>query len=360
MSDFGEGLPEIYRQLLPSVTKWSLPREEKSTCNNCPMKKETASEVLEQRLLFNNVTKCCTYHPRLPNYLVGGLLSDTSAAFAEGRRRMLQRLETRIGVSPWWLNPPPLKEFLYKQVKSAFGKAESLVCPFFAKESGGCTIWGYRDAVCSTWFCKYQTGADGHKFWMTAKEYLGFVERVLSRYALLQIDEDFVLDDDSAAYYVDDSLNVEALDNKPEPAELYKTLWRDWEGREQEFYVRCFEIVREMNPDQVQSLMGIDGLIKEKDLGRKREASVSADLPDPLRFNEKATAKWLEDGYVALGSYSYYDAVALPEIAFRLLTKFDGKKPLKEVRAQWHKEFETDLSDDIIQTLYRHRVLLPT
>ena len=31
---------------------------------------------------FNPATKCCTYHPRLPNFLVGALLSDATRSMA--------------------------------------------------------------------------------------------------------------------------------------------------------------------------------------------------------------------------------------------------------------------------------------
>ena len=38
--------------------------------------------------MFRPDTKFCTYYPRLPNFLVGGLLSDDTPAMATGRLRV--------------------------------------------------------------------------------------------------------------------------------------------------------------------------------------------------------------------------------------------------------------------------------
>jgi len=361
MTRIRDSLPVLYRDLLPPLFEEEIPAETKATCSSCSMCASSCRSAVESvdgnSRLFRPDTKCCTYHPRLPNYLVGALLSDEDALLAEGRRRIEEKIQSRVGVSPQWLKPPAKYNLLYDNARRAFGRAESLLCPYFDKEQGMCTVWPYREAVCSTFYCKYVAGADGRGFWMSLKTYLALVEIQLSRYAIFRLCPDYIvagLDREGSAA----ALGPRDLDEEAPSEKDYKALWRAWSGREVEFYKTCFALVRSLPKPEFERFLGLDGTLALEVLEHRHRALVSPRLPDVLAFNPDATVKWLPDGSVALGAYSEFDAIALPGAAYGLLVEFTGKEPVAAVRARLRKEKQADLFEDVLFTLYRHRVLI--
>ncbi|OJH41589.1 hypothetical protein [Cystobacter ferrugineus] len=355
-----DSLPVLYRDLLPEFFQKGVPVETKATCDTCAMCPSSASGTVESvdgvSRLFRPDTKCCTYYPRLPNYLIGALLSDGRAELAEGRRRMEEKMGSRLGVTPQWVKASARYNLLYRNSRQFFGRAASMRCPYYEEQQGGCTIWPYREAVCSTFFCKYVAGADGRKFWMTLKTYLTLTEIQLSRYAVLQLLPEYILAGRDKPELTD-SPSVEDLDERPLPAKDYAALWGKWEGREAEFYRACHDLVRALTPEQVDKLLGLDGVIELKVLEKSHRDAVAPELPKVLKLNPEATVKWLADGSVALGAYSEYDAVALPGLAYALLVEFTGLEPVEKVRERLRQEKQADLHEDILLELYRHRIL---
>ena len=59
-------------------------------------------------LVFAAETKCCTYVPEVPNFLVGRILDDPDPAFAPGRATVNQRIDARVSVTPLGLGRPPV------------------------------------------------------------------------------------------------------------------------------------------------------------------------------------------------------------------------------------------------------------
>ncbi|WP_434388580.1 hypothetical protein [Melittangium boletus] len=356
-----DSLPVLYRDLLPEFFQKGVPVETKATCDSCAMCPSSASGTVESvdgvSRLFRPDTKCCTYYPRLPNFLVGALLSDDRPELAEGRRRMEEKLASRVAVTPQWVKASARYNLLYRNSRQFFGRALSMRCPYYEEVQGGCTIWPYREAVCSTFFCKYVAGADGRKFWMTLKTYLTLTEIQLSRYALLQLLPDYILTGKDKPELGMDSPTMEELEDKPMAAKDYATLWGSWAGREADFYRATYQLVRGLTPERVQELLGLDGLIELTLLDKSRRDAVAPTLPKVLKLNPEATVKWLTDGNVALGSYSEYDAVALPGIAYALLVEFTGQEPVDVVRERLRTEKQADLHEDILLELYRHRIL---
>jgi len=357
-----DSLPALYRSVFPSFFQSSIPPETKATCSACAMCEASNPLHIDSvdgvNRLFRPDTKCCTYHPRLPNYLVGAILSDEDAGMAEGRRRIQQKISRGVAVNPQWIKAPSRYNLLYANARQAFGRSESLRCPYYEPQGGLCTIWRYREAVCSTYFCKYVAGADGRKFWMTLKTWLTLAEIQLSRYALLQLLPDYVLLGKDKADNSGGPLTVEDLDDQRLPEKDYTELWHPWVGREEEFYRRCHESVRALSSEEFESLLGIDGIVELSILKRLHGAAVTANLPKTLKLNPSATIQWLPDGSVALASYSEFDAVALPGAAYALLVEFTGKEPVERVRQRLREEKQADLHDDILVELYRHRILI--
>ncbi len=356
-----DSLPVLYRELFPDFFRKEIPVETKATCSSCAMCQSSAHGAVESvdgvSRFFRPDTKCCTYYPKLPNYLVGALLSDERAELGEGQRRVGEKIASRTGVSPQWVRPSARYNLLYRNSRQFFGKAASMRCPYYELEQGGCTIWPYREAVCSTFFCKYVAGADGRKFWMTLKTYLALSEIQLSRYAVLQLMPEYILTGKDKPD-LSETPTVEDLDDKPLPDKEYAALWRQWAGREHEFYRASYDIIRKLSPEDVEKILGLDGVIELKVLEKSLRDAVAPTLPKALKLNPEATVKWLPDGSVALGAYSEYDAVALPGLAYALIVEFTGREPVEAVRKRLREEKQADLHEDILLELYRHRILM--
>jgi Fe-S-cluster containining protein len=349
----------MYRALLPEPFTREVPVEEKATCASCAMCPESASNVVESfdgaNNLFRPDTKCCTYHPKLPNYLVGALLSDESPALAEGRRRMLGRIESKVAIDPQWVKPPARYALLYRNAHDAFGRASALRCPFF--HEGGCSIWPYREAVCSTFFCKHVSGLDGRKLWMSAKTYLSLIEIQLTRYVLMELLPDYLARGRDKPE-PEGRLGAGELDEAPPSPEVHRARWGEWAGREVELYRRSFEIVRALSAADVERILGLDGTVELLRLERLHARATRPGVPARAKFNPRATVKWLPDGSVGLGAYSEYEAIALPGPAYGLLVQFTGREPTETVRARLREKEQADLADELLISLYQQRILV--
>ena len=357
-----DGLPLVYRTLFPGFFRNEVPVETKATCASCAMCQTSAPGAVESvdgvNRFFRPDTKCCTYHPRLPNYLIGGLLGDDNPGLAEGQRRVRERIASRMGVTPQWIKTPAKYNLLYNSSRQFFGRSLSMRCPYYVENNpaGNCSIWAYREAVCSTFYCKYVAGADGRKFWMTLKTYLTLAEIQLSRYTALKLLPEYILagrDKPEPAGV----LSAEDLDDKALPDKEYAELWGSWAGREEELYRKSYALVSALTAEDFEKIIGLDGVVEQTVLEKHYRAVTAPELPRVLKFNPSATVQWLPDGNLALGSYSEHDAVALPGAAYELLVEFTGKEPVSAVRQRLREQKQADLGEDVLLELYRHRIL---
>lgn len=357
-----DGLPSLYRNLFPAFFAREVPVETKATCASCAMCETSARGAVESvdgvNRLFRPDTKCCTYHPRLPNYLVGGLLADPHPGLAEGQRRVRERIASRQGVTPQWIKTPTKYDLLYHNARQFFGRSKAMRCPYYEEQNGACTIWAYREAVCSTFYCKYVAGADGRKFWMTLKTYLTLAEIQLSRYTALKLLPEYILAGRDKPTPGGTVLTAEELDEQPLPDKEYAELWRQWAGREEELFRASYDLVRGLTAEDFEKIIGLDGVVEQTVLEKHHRAATAPELPNTLKLNPSATVQWLPDGSIALGSYSEYDAVALPGAAYELLVEFTGKQPVTAVRQHLRDAKQADLGEDVLLELYRHRILI--
>lgn len=356
-----DGLPVLYRDLLPDAFQQrEIPTESKATCGTCAMTaqhaKDSVASIDGVDRMFSPDSKCCTYQPRLPNYLVGALLSDQRPELEEGRQRMRDRIASRHAITPQWVRPPGKHRLMYANARRAFGRSLTLRCSFYETASGGCTIWPFREAVCSTYFCRYVAGEDGRTFWTTTKRYLSLVEIQLSRWAVHRVAPSLLLALEAKG---DDPppLGPEELDERPPREQDHRAVWGEWSGREEELYRACHEQVRTLTPDQVERTLGFDSVVHLATLDRDHDRATRPALPEKLRFNPTATLKWLPDGSFAVGAYSDLEAVNLPAQAHPMLLFFDGREPVDQARARMREEWKVDLDDELLLLLYRHRVL---
>lgn len=360
MPELADSLPRLYRSLLPDTLRGWVADETKATCGRCTMLASNASAQRSNGAShrFHPSTKCCTYHPKLPNYLVGALLSDPDPKMQVGQRRVQERIALGHSATPQWLRTPAKYEVLYNSGRDVFGRAPSLKCPYYDSDVGGCSIWAYREAVCSTYFCQYVAGADGLNYWMSVKTYLGLVERVLSQYALYTLDPKLGLASMQARQRTAGSLTLAELEELAMDEADRRALWGEWVGREMELYRETYAIVAALDQDGLSKLLGFEGSILARAVTDCLDRANDARLPAYLQLNPNVTVRYLDDGSVGLASYSEFDAVALPRAALPLLAEFDGKRPATSVRQALREQQETDFDDDILLILMRQRILL--
>lgn len=348
-------LPDIYRNFLPEFFERPLAEERHATCANCVMCPPAVPD-LPPEAYFSPSTKCCTFHPALPNYSVGGLLLDSSDAGREGRRRIQAKIARRVGVTPFAIMPPARVHLIQQHGKRAFGRAPSMVCPYLDQERGACTVWAQREAECGTWFCKHNHGEDGREFWAFLRNYLAGTQRVLVFHALRELG--FDPDQISGGALPDTDLDARQVEGQPPPEAEYAAMWGPWLGREEELYTSAFEIVRSVDRATYAALGGLAHDLLLQQVAKRHDAIAHPRLPDPLIRNPSMRVDRAPDGSVLLTSYRNGEPTRLRRHIFDLLERFDGRRSTADVRASVRADTGFSVSDSFLIALYHHRILI--
>jgi hypothetical protein len=323
-------------------------------------------------IYFEPSLKCCTYHPTLPNFLVGAILSDERPESAEGKRRVRERIASRIGITPQWLGAPRKQRVLLEAARgTAFGRSKILLCPFFVQNdeatgepAGLCSIWQHRESVCSTFFCKHERGAVGDAFWMSTKNLLGHIELTLARHAALHVSPDV-----TEPRIPRLKLTVEDLDDMPPNEDDYAGYWGEWAGREEELYVKAYEYVKTLTPDDLVRLFEDDptkegALTHLLDDMRHRmevmDSRVIAErlIPNPAMRVSKGMHAKPEDG-VAVITYSAFNAQHLSTDLYEVVQQFKPEETVAETRARLQKDHDVDIADEMLLSLQQYEILVP-
>src|SRR5690348_9338547 len=87
--------------------------ESRATCDQCQMCDHGNVPEGVTATFFKPHLKCCTFHPSLPNYLVGAILKDEKPDAQEGKSRIKKAIASRIAVTPLQLGPSKKWRVLY-------------------------------------------------------------------------------------------------------------------------------------------------------------------------------------------------------------------------------------------------------
>jgi Fe-S-cluster containining protein len=345
------GLPEVYARLLPPFFDRQAPPEPKATCASCPMCAPVGGAPAGS--YFRPDTKCCTYHPYLPGYLVGGLLGDGRADVAEGQRRVRQTIASRIGISPRWVAPPRKSAVLYGAARRAcFGRSLALRCPYYEPGEGLCTIWRWRESVCSTFFCKYGAGADGQNFWGAMEAYLREVETRLTDDAVARIAPDLA----EPAVELG-QLTLEDMEDGPPSPEDYADLWRGWQGREEELYRACYEHIAGLATTELEAIAGANAATLLADVEEAHRAMVEPVLPERLVVDPGLTSQQTASGSL-VSTYSTYDPLLLSPALHELLQAFRVDETVHETCDRLRRDQGVEVSRELLVALWQMRVLV--
>lgn len=350
-------LPPLYAAWMDELLPGPIPFETEATCDDCAMCGDAQGD--DDRSFFSPRTKCCSYVPKLPNYLVGRILLDEDPALASGRASVLARLQAGVSVTPLGLEYPPVFQALYgRSAATLFGQSRTILCPHYLAEGGGsCSIWKHRNSVCTTYFCKYVRGATGQNFWQTLQRLLAAIEENLARWCVSELDPGgeslkllFPLKEESAL------IDPHALDGTPEP-QRQRALWGDWAGREADYYQACARLVEPLTWKDVLALSGpyvrIYARLTSAAYGRLR----STEIPAALKVNAFRTTRVTADTQI-ISSYNGSDPVELPKSLLGVLHYFDAR-PTEQALAAIRAERGLKIHPELVRKLVDFKILVP-
>ncbi len=300
--------------------------ENKADCGACVMCSPTDWTTKLDKHRFDPAVRCCSYTPTLWNFQVGAVLSQSDRVHPVGVATVSARIRTSPGAGPLGILATDREQRRYDQMsaKGEFGKDKRLRCAHLV---GGdqCGVHTFRNAVCSTWYCRHERGKAGKGYWSAIRNLLNAMENTAAN---------------NAAHVLLPG-GADAWDEVSDP-----------EG----YYMACWELVRGWDWEDLKA-MGGEELRKAHFVGAAAEGAMNRPrkLPEAPSFNEELTLLGEVDDHVLVHAFSRYDPYHVPDKDWPRLARFDGR-PLETVRAELAAE-GTTLTDDQILDMIDYDVL---
>lgn len=224
-------LPGVWQYMLPKeFLSFSFPEERRSTCMSCP---KACYEG------YRNDYRCCTYHPRIPNFLMG-LAAQTPSGRSYVKKVVKQGMATPEGMNS---SPQQWVNYLDDLEHDKFGQSQQVLCPMLEESSGYCMVHAFRNSVCSTFFCLKDHGNHSETFWNALQTLGSQCEMAVAQWAMEQIGFS-VKDYTGRLNRLGRRIAATNRSNGQGWSESsLKELWGDWAGRELEFYEACGKLV---------------------------------------------------------------------------------------------------------------------
>lgn len=350
-------LPPLYDAWMREALGEAIPGEPESTCADCAMVASPGDDVGDG-LSFDPRVKCCTHFPRLPNFLVGRILADRSAAGRHGREATRSRIRARVAVSPMALCAPALRRQAERLAGSHgdFGRVASLVCPHYVERDGRCGIWQNRNSVCATFYCKHERGPVSSAFWRGGLEpLLDSVEAALARHCLLSLGLPTpTLANVDVPARASDVDAVTGHELAPD-AERYQEMWGPWEGREEAFYRACGELVAGLSWSDVLRIGGAEVAVRARVATWRFEVLQRRAVPARLRGGP-CSGVVIGREFTRIVTYSQLDPLDLPNALVAALSRFDGRRTATVVR-EVERELGVQVDEDLLVRLVDFGIL---
>jgi hypothetical protein len=354
-------LPPLYAAWIDELLeKKPVPDETEATCDDCVLCPREGVPTPFGADHLNPDTKCCTYTPDLPSYLVGRILAtkEGDAAFQHGRAALEKRIASGAGVTPLGVACPPVTHLLYLEGREAsFGQSPELMCPHYVRDGGKCGVWQNRNARCATYFCKHVRGQVGLDFWSAVHRLLFRIEKDLAAWCLGQLDvgtDALELLFPVAGKDGKRPLDRHDLAGEADPARL-RRVWGAWAGRERAFYEECARLVSPLRWADVQARCGGQVPVLARLVRDHHARLLSTKIPDVLR---PAPVTVVPHGHDTLqvGSYRSFDHLLVPKAVIEALHHFDGR-PTREVLRSIADDEGLELDDTLVLKLVDFGIL---
>lgn len=282
-------LPAVFEAAAPELSSLPWPEEPLTDCANCHL--ETPPERDQGKpWQFVPGMRCCSFHPNLPNFLVGRALRRGDA----GTRQVRARLRDPEGVTAWGVRHGPGWRKIWRDggQHEGFGRNRAARCPYWVEGPLSCSIWRDREAVCRSWFCKMEQGPRSARFWYGARDLLAVMMNALAERCAQELGE-----------------------APKDPAG-----WEAW-------FIACADFVDRMDPQELAAQL--------PDFAQEREDLAQVAVAPPRRMPEVVHSgfrfmRWGQDGSVVLGGYSDYDVFETDPTVFRFIARLDGQKTWKQ------------------------------
>ena len=352
-------LPALYAGWASEFLGGAIPAETEATCSDCAMLCGTRGDARPAAApFFDPRTKCCTYLPALPNFLVGRMLADDSPEFARGRATLEARLNDGVAVTPFEIGRGAEFDRLYATSgRLFFGRDRSMRCPHYLDEAGGqCAIWRHRASVCATWYCKYVRGAVGQRFWQALHRLLSAVERELSLWCALQLG----VKSDAGQRRLGG--RTRALTNGSDDGDGSadtdgRRAFGDWSGRERRFFLECARLVDALQWRDVERICGPEVQALTKLTRQAFDRLRSRAIPRRLRIGSFKVIGPSQRSVIVEG-YDGGDRLALPSRVVDALHYFDGCATTAQALRTIHTETGLTLERDLVRLLVDFEILI--
>lgn len=354
-------LPLLYQRWMDDLLNDRIPPEKTATCHCCAMLPADGEAPVSQ-VYFKSDARCCTFLPRLPNFIAGRILDCKAAGADSGRSTVLKRMEDKRIVTPLGLTTTPDYDKLDMKTKEeAFGRVRSQVCPHFDHEAGDrCAIWRHRHSMCATWFCKHDRGAVGRRFWQSLRHLLKTVEDQLSVWCLVQSGlENRALSrllSEIADPEEPKALKPADLDAPNDPQQ-YEAYWGSWTGREAAFYIQCSRRVSKLTWAEVVSICGPTLSLRTRLLQQAFNDLLSQKLPRRLQTGEFNLMP-VNDKMDCITAYSGYDRLNIPKVLVQVLHEFNGRTT-QEALEIIQEKYKLALNESAVRRLADFEILVP-
>ena len=216
------------------------------------------------KLTYEANLKCCTYEPFVPNYWVGALLKEADR-FPLGVAHFRKKIQERGLALPIGILPDLEFQVIFNaRKKGQFGNEKDWICPYFDQAKNNCGIWKYRGSICMTFFCQSDYGKSGMTFWSHFSNYLTYVEGSLMEETLVDLDFSPRQVSSYLEYVNRSSATKKEMQNFT--PEEYRKLWNGYAPNIEEFYIKCYDLVRGYDSTRLSEAMGEVGAKLEKKL----------------------------------------------------------------------------------------------
>ncbi len=312
-------IPEVYSHLLPVFFQAPLPEEALASCSSCAMtRRGSEGGGGGDFVFFEEGVKCCSYLPTLPNVLVGAILAERRVTFAEGKRRVLASIDKGEGVTRLGVGPGAVEAADYAaRGPAAFGRSTEFLCPYFAQ--GGCSIWPNRTGVCSTFFCKFSSGAAGYEFWQRLAAYLLHCENTLAAHC------------------------ADMLPDGPSDAA---------------FFLACRDLVAGLTEAEFATVLGERGRELQERLEVAYGKLGTRSLPKRLKLNPKSAIRLAWGGGARIVTYAETDPTHASDLVLKVLEAAKMGGGPEEIKQAAFRDHNLEIEDDFLVELLRRGILV--